>query len=42
MKRIKQLYNCIMGRHIWCYLYGNYHTNKDVFKCNYCGKRKEE
>lgn len=32
---------CLFGKHDWHYFYGNYQTNKDVYKCNYCGQEKE-
>lgn len=40
--KIKKTIKCLFGRHEWEYLWGNYHTGKDVFECNSCGKRIEE
>ena len=41
-EKIKNLIQCLFGKHEWKYLWGNYHTGKDVFECNSCGKRIEE
>ncbi len=41
-KKIKNLIKCSVGNHDWKYLWGNYHTNKDLFECRNCRKRIEE
>jgi hypothetical protein len=33
---------CSVGSHNYQYLCGNYHSRKDVFKCQNCGKEIEE
>jgi hypothetical protein len=40
--KIINLLKCIFGNHEWDYLWGNYHTGKDIFECEHCGKRIEE
>ena len=40
--KINNILKCLFGRHEWEYLWGNYHTGKDVFEYNNCGKRIEE
>lgn len=40
--KIKNILLCAFSKHEWEYLWGNYHTGKDVFECIHCGKRIEE
>jgi hypothetical protein len=40
--KINNFIKCLFGNHDWKYKYGNYHTGKDVFKCESCGKEIEE
>lgn len=42
VKRGFSLLGCLFGKHDWEYLYGNYHSQKDVFQCNNCKKKIEE
>ena len=41
-RKIINLLKCFFGNHEWDYLWSNYHTGKDVFECENCGKRIEE
>ena len=41
-KKIINLFRCFLGKHEFEYMWGNYHTEKDVFECRNCGKRIEE
>ena len=41
-RKIKNLIKCLLGNHQWIYMWGTYHTGKDVFQCVSCGKTIEE
>jgi hypothetical protein len=40
--KVNNFIKCFFGNHDWKYKLGNYHTGKDVFKCESCGKEIEE
>lgn len=40
--KLLALISCLFGKHEWQYLYGNYHSSKDVFKCKNCGRKTEQ
>jgi hypothetical protein len=42
MKTILKRIQCFFLGHQYRYLWGNYHSSKDTFECENCGKRKEE
>ena len=45
MKYFKKIINrikCYTNNHEWVFMWGNYQTSKDVFKCVNCGKEIEE
>jgi hypothetical protein len=37
-----KLIGCVLGKHDWEYVCGNFHSRKDVFKCKNCKKQIEE
>lgn len=39
--KIVNLISCLFGKHKWVYMWSNYQTGKDRFKCIYCGKEIE-
>jgi hypothetical protein len=41
-RKIGNLIGCLFNKHEWEYMWGNYHTGKDVFKCRHCGRKIEE
>lgn len=41
-KRIFNWFMCLLGKHEWRYVCGNYQTNKDIFECENCRKQIEE
>ena len=40
--RIVKRIQCFFGKHEWKYMWGNYQTGKDLFRCRNCGKEIEQ